>query len=70
MCIHMERKHLWGLLILKIVCCGPIILLVIGGAGLTSGSTTRNIVLVFLGAGVLIYGGYVYFRKHGAGKSL
>lgn len=61
----MKKKTFSALIAIKLICCGAIIIIILGGAGLISGITMRNIVLLFIGSGMLIYGLYVYFKRRG-----
>jgi uncharacterized membrane protein len=59
----MESKKLSHILMFKLICCGVILLFVLGGVGLLSGFTTGSIIVILLSLAILAYAGYLYARR-------
>ncbi len=62
----MARKDgiaLFTIIAIKVICCGAILLLVLGGLGLVGGLSTGSIVLTAIAVATIIAGGFLYYMR-------
>jgi len=54
----MDNKNVAKLIVLKIICCGVLVFLLLGGIGLMAGLSTGNILLSGAGVALLLWAIY------------